>query len=185
MTRRGRNYFLSEFNCKKLSTIQFFIGFRQVFKTDCFKGLLLAMMSVEINTDLQFFFRINIKLFTQHESHKIAGFFWFCFILPLCIQESSPVLRLLKADTQPSVMAFVQSSAWYFWSGRVVDNYACWEMRRCVAALLGSSSREVLVPQSPPGDPQLQQQRAVELEPRGRAANQSKFPRLFYNSIFL
>lgn len=46
-------------------------------------------------------------------------------------------------------------------------------MRRCVAALLGSSSREVSVPQSPPGDPQLQRvkcgERAVELEPRGRA----------------
>lgn len=71
---------------------------------------------------------------------------------------------------------------------RAVDNDSCWEMSGSVAALLGPTSREVSTPQAPLRDPQLQQQRAIELELRGQSEiwNRSTVKTsnwLFYNLI--
>ena len=70
---------------------------------------------------------------------------------------------------------------------RAVDDDSGREMRGCVAAMAGFL---LSMPQSLLRDPQLQQQRATELEPRGRTEiwNRStvKTPNwFFYNSIFL
>lgn len=54
---------------------------------------------------------------------------------------------------------------------RAVDNDSCWETGHCVGAPLGSSSREVSVPPSPPGDAQLQPARSSEAGAQGRGSN--------------